>query len=138
VSQCNCSSQKPLPTTGIRTRDLWFCNLDLRPLDQPAVNSVICRSISEYYQIKKIFPSYTQKERVPPWTPPRDREPTTRDLGRGLTCFSQELQIKYFWLQLPKGYQRRLRYSSMTPTFHQNDLAMRNTADVTGGKPIAV
>jgi hypothetical protein len=25
-----------------------------------------------------------------------------------------------------------------TPTFYQNDLAMRNTADVTGGKPIAV
>jgi hypothetical protein len=35
--KCNCSSQKPLPTTGIRTRDLWFCSLDLRPLDQPAV-----------------------------------------------------------------------------------------------------
>jgi hypothetical protein len=32
-----CSSQKPLLTTGIRTRDLWFCSLDLRPLDQPAV-----------------------------------------------------------------------------------------------------
>jgi hypothetical protein len=24
------------------------------------------------------------------------------------------------------------------PTFYQNDLAMRNSADVTGGKPIAV
>jgi hypothetical protein len=34
--------------------------------------------------------------------------------------------------------QRRLRYSSETPTFYQNDLAMRNTADVKGGKPIAV
>jgi hypothetical protein len=37
VSKCNCSSQKPLPTTGIWTRDLWFRSLDLRPLDQPAV-----------------------------------------------------------------------------------------------------
>jgi hypothetical protein len=36
---------------------------------------------------------------------------------------------------IPKG---RLRYSSETLTFYQNDLAMRNTADVTGGKPIAV
>jgi hypothetical protein len=24
------------------------------------------------------------------------------------------------------------------PTFHHNDLAMRNTADVAGGKPIAI
>jgi hypothetical protein len=40
VSKCNCSSQKPLPTTGIRTRDLWFCSLDLRPLDQPAVKLI--------------------------------------------------------------------------------------------------
>jgi hypothetical protein len=31
-----------------------------------------------------------------------------------------------------------LRYSSETPTFYQNLLAMRDTADVTGGKPIAV
>jgi hypothetical protein len=38
----------------------------------------------------------------------------------------------------PKGQQRRLIYSFETPTFYQNDLAMRNTADVTGGKPIAV
>jgi hypothetical protein len=30
------------------------------------------------------------------------------------------------------------RYSSETPTFYQNDLAMRNTAGLTGGKPIAV
>jgi hypothetical protein len=30
-----------------------------------------------------------------------------------------------------------LRYSSETPTFYQNGVAMRNTADVTGGKPIA-
>jgi hypothetical protein len=31
-----------------------------------------------------------------------------------------------------------LRYSSETPTFYQSLLASRNTADVTGGKPIAV
>jgi hypothetical protein len=31
-----------------------------------------------------------------------------------------------------------LKYSSETPTFSQNLLAMRNTADATGGKPIAV
>jgi hypothetical protein len=40
----NCSSQKPLPTTGIWTRDLWFCSLGLRPLDQPAVKS--CYDVS--------------------------------------------------------------------------------------------
>jgi hypothetical protein len=33
--------------------------------------------------------------------------------------------------------QRYLRYSSEALTFYQNYLAMRNTADVTGGKPIA-
>jgi hypothetical protein len=32
----------------------------------------------------------------------------------------------------------RLRCSTEMPTFYQNDLAMRKTADVTGGKPIAV
>jgi hypothetical protein len=31
-----------------------------------------------------------------------------------------------------------LRYSSETPTFYRNWLAVKNTADVTGGKPIAV
>jgi hypothetical protein len=34
--------------------------------------------------------------------------------------------------------QRHRRCSSETSTFYQNDLGMRNTADVTGGKPIAV
>jgi hypothetical protein len=34
--------------------------------------------------------------------------------------------------------QRYLRYFSETPTFYQNELAVKNTADVTGGKPIAV
>jgi hypothetical protein len=37
-----------------------------------------------------------------------------------------------------KGYQRYIRYSSETPTLHQNYLAMINTVDVTGSKPIAV
>jgi hypothetical protein len=37
-----------------------------------------------------------------------------------------------------KGQQRHLRYSSETPTFYQNYLATSNTADVTGGKPIAI
>jgi hypothetical protein len=37
----------------------------------------------------------------------------------------------------PKGQQRHLRYSSET-TFYQNHSTMRNTADVSGGKLIAV
>jgi hypothetical protein len=38
----------------------------------------------------------------------------------------------------PKGWQRYLRYSFETPTFYQNYLAMMNTADLIGGKAIAV
>jgi hypothetical protein len=38
-SKSNCS-KKPLLTTGIWTRDLWFRSLDLRPLDQPAVKTL--------------------------------------------------------------------------------------------------
>jgi hypothetical protein len=38
----------------------------------------------------------------------------------------------------PKGQQRHLRYSSETSKFYQKYLATRNTADLTGGKPIAV
>jgi hypothetical protein len=38
----------------------------------------------------------------------------------------------------PRRGSRGVRYSSETPTFYQNYLAMRNTADVTGGKPIAI
>jgi hypothetical protein len=34
------------------------------------------------------------------------------------------------------GQERHLRYTS--ETFYQNYLAMSNTADVTGGKPITV
>jgi hypothetical protein len=37
----------------------------------------------------------------------------------------------------PKGQQRHLRYSSEMPTFYHDYSAMSNTADVTGGKPIA-
>jgi hypothetical protein len=38
----------------------------------------------------------------------------------------------------PKRQERHLRYSSETTTSYPNYLAMSNTADVTGGKPIAV
>jgi hypothetical protein len=37
-----------------------------------------------------------------------------------------------------RGSRDNLSYSSETPTFYQNELAIRNTADVTGGKPIAI
>jgi hypothetical protein len=36
----------------------------------------------------------------------------------------------------PTVPQRYLRDSSETPTFYQNYLAMRDTVDVKGGKPI--
>jgi hypothetical protein len=40
---------------------------------------------------------------------------------------------------IPEGVAApHLRYSFRTPTFYQYYLAMRNTADVIGGKPIAV
>jgi hypothetical protein len=42
------------------------------------------------------------------------------------------------YILLRKGYERHLRFSSETYTFYQNDVAMRNTADVKGGKSIAV
>jgi hypothetical protein len=45
--QVNCSSQK-LPTTGIRTRDLWFRSLSLRPLDQLVDN---CNNVLTKYFI---------------------------------------------------------------------------------------
>jgi hypothetical protein len=37
---------------------------------------------------------------------------------------------------IPEG-ERHLRYTSKIPIFYQNELAMRNTEDVTGGKPAA-
>jgi hypothetical protein len=38
----------------------------------------------------------------------------------------------------PKRQERHLRYSSGKSMFYQNDVAMRDIVDVTGGKPIAV
>jgi hypothetical protein len=51
----------------------------------------------------------------------------------------EQTRILYIPLPLypPKGYQKHHRYSSETPKFSKNDLAMRNTVDETGGKPIA-
>jgi hypothetical protein len=48
MSEFNCSSRKPILTTGIRTRDLWLRNLDLRPLDQPAANRIMCKKIRSW------------------------------------------------------------------------------------------
>jgi hypothetical protein len=47
---------------------------------------------------------------------------------------------KYHSNLIPEGVAELLGYSSETPTFYQNDLDMRkrNTADVTGGKPMAL
>jgi hypothetical protein len=50
---------------------------------------------------------------------------------------------QYFYIHTthalsPKGYKMHLRYYSETSTLYQNYLAMRNTGDVTGGKPIVV
>jgi hypothetical protein len=39
---------------------------------------------------------------------------------------------------IPEEVAEASRYSSETPEFYQNYLAMSNTAEVTGGKPIAV
>jgi hypothetical protein len=51
----------------------------------------------------------------------------------------QMTYINYIHKYMPLTlYPRRhLGYSSQTPTFYQNCSALRNTADVTGGKPIA-
>jgi hypothetical protein len=50
-----------------------------------------------------------------------------------------KLELTYTHALSPKGKQQRhLRNSSETPTFYQNELAMSNTADVTGGKPITI
>jgi hypothetical protein len=53
-------------------------------------------------------------------------------------------KVKVFFLFMyhsrfiPEGAAEASRHSSDTPTFYQIDLAMRNTADVIGGKPIAI
>jgi hypothetical protein len=44
----------------------------------------------------------------------------------------------YIPLTLYPRIIRGIWYSSVTPTFYHNYLTMRDTADVTGGKPIAV
>jgi hypothetical protein len=66
VSKCNRSSQKPLLTTEIRTRDLWFRSLDLRPLDQPAVdnivNNVMSYKLSEDISNLVLFNKFTKKK----------------------------------------------------------------------------
>jgi hypothetical protein len=62
---------------------------------------------------------------------------TTDDWGRvGESTLLVHIHTTH--AQSPKGWQKHLRYFSDTPTFYQNYLAMSNTADVTGGKSIAV
>jgi hypothetical protein len=68
------------------------------------------------------------------------RELVNVDYDRYLTI---ENNLKFHYIHTthalsPKGQQRHLRHSSETPTFYQNQLAIRNTADVTGGNPIPV
>jgi fermentation-respiration switch protein FrsA (DUF1100 family) len=52
--------------------------------------------------------------------------------------FMIALFIIHTYMPLTLYPRRHLRYSSETPTSYQNYLAIRNTADVTDGKPIAV
>jgi hypothetical protein len=59
-----------------------------------------------------------------------NREPT-------ISCDLQFYTYISFQL-VPKGVYEKFRYSSGTPIFYQNDLAMRYTADVTDGKPMAI
>jgi hypothetical protein len=50
-----------------------------------------------------------------------------------------QLYFTYIPLTLyPRRGSRGISDIAPTPTFYQNYLAVRNTADVTGGKPIAV
>jgi hypothetical protein len=44
----------------------------------------------------------------------------------------KEMYIHATHASCPKGQQMHLGYSSHKPTFYQNCIAMRNTADVTG------
>jgi hypothetical protein len=55
----------------------------------------------------------------------------------GIVSLTQLLHT-YHSRFIPEGVAEVSRYSSETHTFYQNLIAMRNTADVTGGKPIAV
>jgi hypothetical protein len=56
------------------------------------------------------------------------------------TVTNKELLLYYYYTYIPLTLypQRHLRYSFETPKFYQNYLAINFTADVTGGKPIAV
>jgi hypothetical protein len=47
------------------------------------------------------------------------------------------IPLTHLFIYYPKGVAEASQ-SSETSTFYQNDLAMMNTADVTGGEPIAV
>jgi hypothetical protein len=50
----------------------------------------------------------------------------------------KELYIHTYYSRfIPEGVAEASQYSFKSPTFYQN-LAMSNTSDVTGGKPIAV
>jgi hypothetical protein len=60
---------------------------------------------------------------------------TTRDYKKYYIYIDTYIHTTHAWS--PKMKQRTLRYFSNTPTFYQNGLAMRNTADVTVGKLIA-
>jgi hypothetical protein len=55
MSKCNCSSQSPLLSTKIWTRDLWFCSQDLRPLDQSGYNPCCTEKTTETKVVVKNF-----------------------------------------------------------------------------------
>jgi hypothetical protein len=60
------------------------------------------------------------------------------DISQGLVALVETLIHTYHSRFIPEGVAEAWRYCSETPMFYQNYLAVRNTADVTGGKPIAV
>jgi hypothetical protein len=57
------------------------------------------------------------------------------------TC-SRVIAVYRYYIHIhttpPKGWQRHLIYSSEMSSFYHNYLAMKNTAEVTSGMPIAV
>jgi hypothetical protein len=58
--------------------------------------------------------------------------------GNNYSSIPLFLHNTYHLRLLPEGVDRYLRYSFEMPMFYQNNVAVRNTAPVTGGKPIAV
>jgi hypothetical protein len=56
----------------------------------------------------------------------------------GIPTKCKKIYIRITHVLSLKGWQKHPRYSSKTPTFYKNYLAMRNTVDVTAGKSIAV